>query len=434
MGHPRRYEHLNSHEMTGLDQRDAIVEAGMAERIIVHVSADFPDPLAPAKTQSVLKLISETPGFRHVVYSLNRVSWTSRISSLDFGPDRKAIAYGAPPRGLWLATCLERVADYILADLRSRQLPVDMLHLHKFTIEGLVGLKIARTLKRPFIVNIWGDTDSKVVKTRRDLKDQWSAIAKEASVILPHAPWTEDLFHKMVALDRSKSIIIPAIVQNETYSESPVIAEPRFVTLFNLDSYKRKNLVAVVNAIVKLSRRYPGIKLDVYGRCSPPTLIALDKLIDSAGARQCVSLKGPLPGDRFSEILGRYVAFLMPSRRETFGMVFIEALFAGLPLLYSKGWGIDGYFKPGEIGYACDAADPGDIERGIERLLKDQAALKGRIAGLHQTGAFERFKRREIAATYRAVLDGVLNSRPSDPAESPASAPVESFGPSLVES
>jgi glycosyltransferase involved in cell wall biosynthesis len=380
----------------------------MPEKTIVHISADFPDPLAPAKTTSVLNLISGTQGFRHIVYSLNRVSWSSRIVGLDFGPDRKAIAYGAPPRGLWLATYLERLADWILADLRARQISVDALHLHKFTVEGLVGSRIARALERPFVVNIWGDSDLKIVSVRRDLGAQWKTILREASVIVPCAPWAQEKFDRMFGVDRSKAVVIPPIVQNEEFSPSPIVAEPRFVTMFNLDSHRRKNFGTLVNAIVRLSKQYPRLSLDVYGRGSPAAVLALDKIITSAGAESRISLKGPLRGEVLSDTLRNYAAFLMPTRRETFGMVFIEALFSGLPVLHTKGWGIDGFFKPGDIGYACDATQLSDVQHGIERLLLEQEPLKSKVALLHDLGQFERFKRRHIVDTYRAALNQAL--------------------------
>lgn len=36
--------------------------------------------------------------------------------------------------------------------------------------------------------------------------------------------------------------------------------------------------------------------------------------------------------------------FVMPSKPETFGLVYVEALSQGLPILYAKGEGFDGYF------------------------------------------------------------------------------------------
>jgi len=100
----------------------------------------------------------------------------------------------------------------------------------------------------------------------------------------------------------------------------------------------------------------------------------------------------------------------MPSRRQTFGMVFIEALFAGLPVLYPRGWSIDGFFGPDDIGYACDPTRLDDIEYGVERLLSQQETLKRRIETLHKRGDFERFKAQNIIAAYRAALERTLNA------------------------
>ena len=302
------------------------------------------------------------------------------------------------------------MADWILADLRRRQIPVDAFHLHKFSVEGLVGQRIARALGRPFIVNIWGDSDLKIVSVRRDLSKQWKSIAKEAKVIVPCAPWAEDRFGRLFEMDRSKAIVIPPIVQNETFSSSPIVSDPKFVSLFNLDSHRRKNCAALVRAMVNLRKTYPNIHLDVYGRGSPRTLMTIDKIIKINQAEACVTLKGPLLGAAFSQTLGQYAAFLMPTLRETFGMVFIEALFSGLPLLHTRGWGVDGFFKPDEIGYACDSTQLADIERGVERLFKNQAQLKSRISALHAEGGTQRFTRRSIVQTYRSILESVTGS------------------------
>jgi glycosyltransferase involved in cell wall biosynthesis len=57
--------------------------------------------------------------------------------------------------------------------------------------------------------------------------------------------------------------------------------------------------------------------------------------------------------------------FIMPSKTETFGLVYVEAMSQGLPCLYSTGQGIDGYFTNGEIGYSIN---PDDIETSIKSI------------------------------------------------------------------
>lgn len=380
----------------------------MSLKTIVHISSDFPDALAPAKTHAVRKLVAGTDGYRHVVYSLNRVNWPLQIAALDFGPDRRAVAYGAPPKGFYLETRLNRVADWILDDIASRGLSVDALHLHKLSVEGLIGLKIARALQRPFIVNIWGDTDLKILGARGDLVTRWNAVVAEASLILPCAPWALDRVARILSVDRSKAIILPCIAQNGPFTPSPVVAEPRLISVFHLDSYRRKNFESLTKAVVALSRTRPGVTLDVYGEGSPKTILILDKLIRSAGAEALVSLKGPITDKTLGQTLQRYAAFVMPTRRETFGMVFIEALFAGVPVLHSKDWGIDGFFGPDEIGYACDPTRIADIVYGVDHLLAQQESFKRRIKTIYEDGRLKRFETPHIVETYRGGLERVL--------------------------
>jgi glycosyltransferase involved in cell wall biosynthesis len=373
-------------------------------RTIVHVTCDFPDPLVPAKTYAVKNQIENAPQYRHVVYSLNRVNGRIDIASLEFGPDRIAVAYGAPRYGLFLATFLEKVADFILQDIRARNLQVDCLHLHKFAVEGLVGLRLADALGCPFISNIWGDTDLRVTQGRPDLTGRWKELLQRAAVIVPCAPWNIDRFDKLFGLDRSKIELLPLILVQHAFQPSKPTERPHLVSVMNLNSYRRKNFGALVGAVADLGRTRPDIRLSVYGACSPAVLLELHDIVRGMRAQDLVSFEGPLPNNRVIETLNPYSAFVMPTRRETFGMVFIEALFAGLPVLHSRGWGIDGYFDNDAIGYACNPSDPDDIRRGLEHVIVNQAALKQSVSSLHAAGAFNLFKHDNMVAAYERVL------------------------------
>ncbi|WP_061039771.1 glycosyltransferase family 4 protein [Vibrio coralliirubri] len=61
--------------------------------------------------------------------------------------------------------------------------------------------------------------------------------------------------------------------------------------------------------------------------------------------------------------------FIMPSLRETFGLVYIEALSRGLPLVFTKGQGIDGYFDDGKFGYSCEPDNLESIKQAIKNVV-----------------------------------------------------------------
>jgi L-malate glycosyltransferase len=61
----------------------------------------------------------------------------------------------------------------------------------------------------------------------------------------------------------------------------------------------------------------------------------------------------------------------MPSFNETFGLVYIEAMSQGLPVIYSKGQGIDGYFNEGKVGFSVNPGNISDIATRIENILEN---------------------------------------------------------------
>ena len=58
---------------------------------------------------------------------------------------------------------------------------------------------------------------------------------------------------------------------------------------------------------------------------------------------------------------------LVPSTAETFGMVYLEAMSQGVPVLYTRGQGFDGQFPEGEVGYPVKA---GDVAGQAQRLIE----------------------------------------------------------------
>ena len=61
--------------------------------------------------------------------------------------------------------------------------------------------------------------------------------------------------------------------------------------------------------------------------------------------------------------------FVMPSKFETFGLVYVEALTQGLHLIYTKGQGFDGYFADGTVGYSVQYNDSEEIKNRIKNIV-----------------------------------------------------------------
>jgi glycosyltransferase involved in cell wall biosynthesis len=372
-------------------------------KTIVHISADFPDPLQRAKTRAVEILLAATPGFRHVVYSLNRVSWRSDLAVLPFDEDRVAIAYGAPPYGIGLTRYLAPVADLILRDLEQRGVRPDLVHAHKFSVEGFVAEAVARRVGKPFVANLWGDSDIKIFEAKRGLRARYREIAAKAAALLPAAPWTGAYFADALSLRPEQLELLPVMTAADRILAPTLVGAPHLVCVLHLDSWKRKGLDTLARAVSALVPESSGIGLDVYGGGSPKTLLDVTRLLAELKATDRVRLKGPLAGAEIQQTVNRYAAFVMPTRRETYGMVHVEAVLAGTPILWSAGRGIDGLLDG--AGYRCDPSSLDDVIAGLRHLIAEEQPLKQAIAALQAEDAFAHVRRDAIAARYAALIE-----------------------------
>lgn len=373
-------------------------------KTILHISADFPDPLVPEKTRAVENLIAEAKGFRHIVYSVNRVSWRKDIALFPFAEDRTAIAYGAPPYGIRLAHHLSLVAQAIRLDLEQKCVMPDLIHAHKFSVEGLIAADLAEKTGIPYVASLWGDTDIKIFEAKKTLRPRYKKVATGAVLLLPPAPWTRDYFRKALALDVSHFELLPVMTAGESIIAPRRVDQQRLISVFALDSWRRKGLDVLAQAAMLLAEEMPDLVIDVYGRGSPRSLLEANQAIQNAGAESRVRLMGPLSHAKVQSTINRYTAFVMAPRRETFGMVHVEAVLAGVPILWSKGRGIDGLFDGFHIGCRCDPNSAAEVADGIRFLVENEGELKKSIARRQSDESFQPLRRNGIGKRYTDML------------------------------
>lgn len=95
--------------------------------------------------------------------------------------------------------------------------------------------------------------------------------------------------------------------------------------------------------------------------------------------------------------------YIQPSYTETFGLSYIEALTQGLPVIYSKGQGIDGMFEDGQVGYPVDPNSPEDILVKVTLVRDRYIEIVDNISRLD----FSRFKWEVIAADYQKDYESI---------------------------
>lgn len=92
------------------------------------------------------------------------------------------------------------------------------------------------------------------------------------------------------------------------------------------------------------------------------------KMIEEKGLDDCIEYVGPVPHERLPDLFNRFDVFIFPTRRsESLGLVGVEALACGIPVIGSNIGGIPSFVNDGVNGYLFE---PGNIEELREKIIK----------------------------------------------------------------
>jgi glycosyltransferase involved in cell wall biosynthesis len=138
-------------------------------------------------------------------------------------------------------------------------------------------------------------------------------------------------------------------------------------TLCRLSSKEQyKGYDYVIKALPALLKKHPNIKYLVAGKYDDVELNRLKALISETGVSANVIFAGFLDD---SELIAHYQlgdVYIMPSQREGFGIVFIEAMACGSRVIAgNKDGSVDALAK-GELGKLVDPTSVEEITKAIE--------------------------------------------------------------------
>lgn len=393
---------------------------------VIHVTTDFPDTVAPNKTRAIQYLVESTAdALDYRLYSLNRSDLSpSRLAgvllSKPLSPPFQiaigrqtelitTITYDAPRFGLYMVNALTAVANRIGDDLERRDIRPTVFHGHKLTMEGLIVSELAARFSVPYILSIQGNTDQKIFAARPDLRKRFKRLFHDAAIVFPFSVASMRFFDRVCGPrpERDRPTVILPCSSPQDRIIAPRETPPLLCSIFNLMDYKNKNIGPVLKGSARLEKTVPDYGFDLYGGGEDRHVRAIRDLAEKAGATR-FDLKGAIPHDTVQQTLNGHCGMVQVSRRETFGMVYIEALLAGCPVVYPKDWAIDGFFDDARFAIAVPSNDDEAIEDAMRTLVSEQRSLKAEIAEWQEAGRFDIFRRDAIRRTYLDALKTLL--------------------------
>ncbi|MFO7655185.1 MAG: glycosyltransferase [Candidatus Krumholzibacteriia bacterium] len=179
----------------------------------------------------------------------------------------------------------------------------------------------------------------------------------------------------LLAPHRAKTTVIPFGIDPAAWAPSdrparrpPPAADAPFLFVGRLVPYKGVDLL--VDAVGEL----PSARLEVVG--DGPLGEELRTRIEARGWQDRIVLLGALDGTDLARRMWSARALVLPSRdrSETFGLVQIEAMAAGLPVIVSRvDTGVAGVTVDGVTGRHVPPGDPAALRAALDEVLTDPA-------------------------------------------------------------
>ena len=174
----------------------------------------------------------------------------------------------------------------------------------------------------------------------------------------------------------------------------------RFISVGRLCEAKNQHLL--IEAFAQVHRQLPDATLTIVGE--GPLRAALEQQVAQAGLSDCVSLPGI--SDDVPGYLHRSDVFVFSSDYEGVGLVLMEAMAAGLPVVSTAAGGVANVVTDGQNGFLTPVGDATALAACMTRLASDDT-LRGQMAAAARKRAVG-FDIGAMTRQYAALFDELL--------------------------
>lgn len=200
---------------------------------------------------------------------------------------------------------------------------------------------------------------------------------------------------------------IPAAVRSAPTPEPPHTAPPTVGYLGRIEPYK--GVLDLADAVGRLRPRLPGVRLDVAGE--GPFRPELERHLEQLGLSEATTFRGRVEGEAKERWFAGIHVLAMPSNAwENFGLVALEALARGRPVVATRVGGIPDIVEDAATGLLVPISDPDALVRALGRLLEDPE-LRARLGSEGRRRVLDRFTPERHVAALLAVYGAVLRGQ-----------------------
>ena len=266
--------------------------------------------------------------------------------------------------------------DEAIAGLKT---PVDVVHGFNISWEYalLQGWRYARSQHIPFVITPFAHLGSRRVALKYVMDHQKKVISDADALLAMTAIEVEDLQKWGVSIRKSAVIgagltTLPPAIDGQEVLASFDLTQP-YILFIGRTSFD-KGAIHAAQAVLALREQNLKVNLVLAGRVTQEFDRFYERLADEQ--KQYLRPLGVFDENRQQELhalIDETSMLILPSRMDSFGLVFLEAWAHGKPVIGARAGGIPGVVDDGENGILVNFGDVHSLTEAVRLLLSDQS-------------------------------------------------------------
>jgi teichuronic acid biosynthesis glycosyltransferase TuaC len=249
--------------------------------------------------------------------------------------------------------------------IEEHHLHFDLIHAHFTWPSGYIGVRLKEKYGKPVITTIHenGDWfDREVGMDHPLINTAWSGADALIRVNQKDVPILKHYNEQVYSIPNGFSPAFYPIDTTVARERLGLPGDARVIfTLGNL--IKRKGFNYLIDAMEQVCSQQDDVLCFIGG--AGPERESLQGQIDRLGLGERVKLLGSVPSDILPLWMNACDLFVLPSLSESFGVVQIEALACGKPVVSARNRGSEEVVISDEYGLLVEPADPEDLAEKI---------------------------------------------------------------------
>jgi glycogen(starch) synthase len=268
---------------------------------------------------------------------------------------------------------------------------------------GYWGKKLGHRFKIPVVVSTHGErtNDSSGFYSVSQNEDTYEDLIASAKAVICVSEVSAKESLGPYGFNPNNLVVIPNAI---AVSEQPTVAGDRPVDItFVGRLVPEKGVDILIKSVANLSRDYPDLTVKIVG--DGPSYEELNQLVGDYGLSDNVKFTGHLDRDAVNQVLLKSKILALPSRKESFGLVLLEAANAGCAVVASSTGGIPSIIEHGVNGLLFDIDSASQLEQHLSSLMTDEVS---RLNLVNQfSNSLPSYDIKNFIRSYRTVFSDV---------------------------